>query len=141
MITIIYISYSLSYVGYVLGFVSFVTYIQLHLASFLSNISQHPMQQQKPPHVSLIVSLSYTSPPVRKNYIPVVMLPLNPTSPPSTAATFLATCLMVVLQPSVYFVFHDGVNPVSVSTLKLPLGVIEVVTLKPRASPILPLCI
>ena len=25
-------------------------------------------------------------------------------------------------------VFHDGVNPVSVSTLKLPLGVIEVVT-------------
>ena len=25
-------------------------------------------------------------------------------------------------------VFHDGVNPVSVSTLKLPLGVIGVVT-------------
>ena len=44
------------------------------------------------------------------------------------AATFLATCLMAVLQPSGYSVFHDGVNPVSVSTLKLPLGVIGVFT-------------
>ena len=38
-------------------------------------------------------------------------------------------------------VFHDRVDPVSVSTLKLLLGVIGVVTLKPQASPILPLCI
>ena len=42
--------------------------------------------------------------------------------------TFLTTRLMAVLQPSGYSVFHDGVNPVSVSTLKLPLRVIGVVT-------------
>jgi len=38
-------------------------------------------------------------------------------------------------------VFHDGVTPVSVSTLKPPLGVIEVLPLKPWASPILSICI
>ena len=38
-------------------------------------------------------------------------------------------------------VFHDGVTPVSVSTLKPPLGVIGVVLLKPRVSPILSVCI
>ena len=42
--------------------------------------------------------------------------------------TFLATHLMAVLQPSGYFVFHDRVNPVSISTLKLLLRVIEVFT-------------
>ena len=63
-----------------------------------------------------------------ENYIPAVMPPLNPTSPPSTAATFLATRLMAVLQPSGYSVFHDGVTPVSVSTLKPLLGAIGVVT-------------
>ena len=41
---------------------------------------------------------------------------------------FLATCLMVVLQPSRYFVFYNRVTPVSVSTLKPPLKVIEVLT-------------
>jgi len=38
-------------------------------------------------------------------------------------------------------VFHDGVAPVSVSTLKPPLGAIGVLPLKPRASPILSVCI
>jgi len=38
-------------------------------------------------------------------------------------------------------VFHDGVAPVSVSTLKPPLGVIGVLPLKPQASPILSVCI
>jgi len=38
-------------------------------------------------------------------------------------------------------VFHDRVTPVSVSTLKPPLGVIGVVLLKPRVSPILSACI
>ena len=37
-------------------------------------------------------------------------------------------------------VFHDGVTPVSVSTLKPPLGVIGVLPLKPQASPILSIC-
>ena len=63
-----------------------------------------------------------------ENYLPAVMSPPKNTSPPSIAATFLATRLMAVLQPSMYSVFHDGANPVSVSTLKLPLGVIEVFT-------------
>jgi len=38
-------------------------------------------------------------------------------------------------------VFHDGVTPVSVSTLKPPLGEIGVLPLKPQASPILSVCI
>ena len=75
------------------------------------------------------------------NNVPVVIPPSNHTSLPSMAATFLATRLMAVLQPSGYSVFHDGVAPVSVSTLKPPLGVIGVLPLKPRASPILSLCI
>ena len=50
-----------------------------------------------------------------KNYIPTVMPSLNHTSPPSTAATFLATCLMVVLQPSGYSVFYGGDTPIQLS--------------------------
>ena len=38
-------------------------------------------------------------------------------------------------------VFHDGVTPVSISTLKPLLGVIRVFPLKPQASPILSVCI
>ena len=38
-------------------------------------------------------------------------------------------------------VFHDRVTPVSVSTLKPLLGIIEVLPLKPQASPILSVCI
>ena len=76
-----------------------------------------------------------------ENYIPVVMSPLKHTSLPSTVATFLTTCLMTVLQPSGYSVFHDRVTPISISTLKPPLGVIGVLPLKPQASPILSVCI
>ena len=47
-----------------------------------------------------------------ENYIPAVMPPLNPTSPPSMAATFLATRHMAVLQPSGYSVFHGGDTPI-----------------------------
>ena len=50
-----------------------------------------------------------------ENYIPAVMPPLNPTSPPSTVATFLATRLMAVLQPSGYSVFHGGDTPIQLS--------------------------
>ena len=52
-----------------------------------------------------------------ENYIPVVMPLLNYTSPPSMAATFLATRLMAVLQPSGYSVFHDGDIPIQLSLL------------------------
>ena len=38
-------------------------------------------------------------------------------------------------------VFHNGVTPVSVLTLKPPLGVIGVLLLKPWVSPILSICI
>ena len=75
------------------------------------------------------------------NNIPAVKPLPNHTSLPFTVATFLATCLMAVLQPSGYSVIYDRVNPVSVSTLKLPLGVIGVLLLKPQASPILSICI
>jgi len=43
------------------------------------------------------------------------MPPLNPTSLPSTAATFLATHHMAVLQPSRYSIFHGGDAPIQLS--------------------------
>ena len=46
------------------------------------------------------------------NYIPAVKSPPNHTSPPSTAAIFLTTRLMVVLQPSRYSIFHNGDTPI-----------------------------
>ena len=52
-----------------------------------------------------------------ENYIPVVMLPLNYTSPPSTVATCLATRLMAVLQPSGYSIFYGGDTPIRLSLL------------------------
>jgi len=42
---------------------------------------------------------------------------LNSTSLPSTAATFLATRLMAVLQPFGYSVFHGGDIPIQLSLL------------------------
>ena len=50
-----------------------------------------------------------------EKYIPVVMPPPNHTSLPSTAATFLATCLRAVLQPSEYSIFHGGDTPTQLS--------------------------
>ena len=49
------------------------------------------------------------------NYIPMVISSPNYTSLPSTAATFLTTCLMVVLQPSRYSVFHGRDTPIQLS--------------------------
>ena len=76
-----------------------------------------------------------------RNYIPAVESPPKHTSLPSMVATFLAAHRIVVLQPLgipsstaeillFNLVFYDGVTPVSVSTLKPPLGVIEVLPLK-----------
>ena len=59
-------------------------------------------------------NISYASPLVQK-YIPTVKSPPNHTSPPSTVATFLATCLMVVLQSSGYSVFHSRNTPIQLS--------------------------
>ena len=50
-----------------------------------------------------------------ENYIPMVMPPPNHASPPSTVATFLTTCLMAVLQPSGYSIFHGGDTPIQLS--------------------------
>jgi len=50
-----------------------------------------------------------------ENYIPVVMSPLKYTSLSSTVATFLATHLMAVLQPSKYSVFHNRDTPIQLS--------------------------
>ena len=46
------------------------------------------------------------------NYISTVILSPNYTSLPSMAATFLATHLMAVLQPSEYSVFHGRDTPI-----------------------------
>jgi len=58
--------------------------------------------------------LSYASP-LSRNNIPAVKPPPNHTSPPPIAATFLATCLMAVLQSSGYSVFHDRDTPIQLS--------------------------
>ena len=58
-----------------------------------------------------IVILSYASPPIWK-YIPAVKSPSNYTSLSPTAATFLTTRLIVVLQPSGYSIFHSGDTPI-----------------------------
>jgi len=65
------------------------------------------------PYFSFLIYSLYTYCVIYKsthpeNYIPTVMSPLKHTSLPSTAATFLATHLMAVLQPSEYSVFHSG---------------------------------
>jgi len=41
------------------------------------------------------------------NYISAVISSSNYTSLPSTVVTFLATCLIAVLQPSGYSIFHN----------------------------------
>ena len=46
------------------------------------------------------------------NNVPVVKPPPNHISLPSTVATFLATHLMAVLQPSGYSIFHSGDTPI-----------------------------
>ena len=51
------------------------------------------------------------------NNVPMVKPPLNHTSLPFTAATFLATCLMAVLQPSGYSIFHSRDTPIQLSLL------------------------
>jgi len=49
------------------------------------------------------------------NNVPTLKPPPNHTTPSSTAATFLATCLMAVLQPSRYSIFHSGDTPIQLS--------------------------
>ena len=49
------------------------------------------------------------------NNVPMMKPPPNHTSLPSTVATFLATCLMAVLQPSGYSVFHSRDTPIQLS--------------------------
>ena len=99
-----------------------------------------------------IALLSYTSPPVRKTTSPWwchlwTLQACLPQQPPFLQHVLWRCCNPPGIPSSMVEIllfnsfFHDGVDPVSVSTLKLPLGVIGVVTLKPRASPILPLCI
>jgi len=51
------------------------------------------------------------------NYISTVISSLNYTSLPSTAATFLTTHLMVVLQPSRYSIFYGRDTPIQLSLL------------------------
>ena len=96
--------------------------------------------------------VSYTSPPVRKTtspwwcYLWTIQARLPQWPPFSQHVSWrccnppgiLSSIMEILLFNSV---FHDGVTPVSVSTLKPPLGAIGVLPLKPRASLILSLCI
>ena len=62
--------------------------------------------------ISLISIHVICKPTHPRNYIPAVISSPNYTSLPSTVATFLATCLMAVLQPSGYSVFHGRDTPI-----------------------------
>ena len=50
-----------------------------------------------------------------RNYISAVISPPNYTSLPSTVATFLATCLMAVQQPSKYSIFYSRDTSIQLS--------------------------
>ena len=65
----------------------------------------------------LIIDLCHMQVHLSGNNVPVVKPPSNHTSLFSMAATFLATCLMVVLQPSGYSVFHDGDTSIQLGLL------------------------
>ena len=81
------------------------------------------------------------------NNVPMVKPPSNHTSPPFSQHVSWRCCDPPDIPSSMAeillfnLVFHDGVAPVSVSTLKPLLGAIGVLLLKPRASPILSVCI
>ena len=103
------------------------------------------------PHF-LLKTMSYASPPVWKTTSPQwchlwTLQARLPWRPPFSQHVSWRCCNPPGIPSSTAeillfnSVFHDGVAPVSVSTLKLPLGVIGVVTLKLRASPIISVCI
>jgi len=72
------------------------------------------------------------------NYIPGVISSPNYTSPPFLQHVLWQYCnppgILSFMAEILLFnsVFHDGVTPVSVSTLKSPLGAIGVLPLKPQ---------
>ena len=82
-----------------------------------------------------------------RNNVPVVKTPLNHTSPPFSQHVSWWCCnhpgiLSSMVEILLFnLVFYNGVTPVSVSTLKPPLGAIGVLPLKPQASPKLLACI
>ena len=63
------------------------------------------------------LTICYMQVHLSRNNVPMVKPPPNHTSPPSTAATFLATCLMAVLRPFGYSVFYSGDTPIQLSLL------------------------
>jgi len=101
---------------------------------------------------SYIVFLSYTSPPVRKTTSPQwchlwTLQARLPWWPPFSQHVLWRCCNPPGIPSSMAeillfnSVFHDRVAPVSVSTLKPPLGVIGVLPLKPWVFPITSVCI
>ena len=95
-----------------------------------------------------ILEMSYTSPPVWKTtslqwcHLWTIQARL-PRRPPFSQYVLWWCCNPLGILSSMVeillfnSVFHDGVAPISVSTLKPPLGVIGVLPLKPQASPII----
>jgi len=77
------------------------------------------------------------------NYISAVISSSNYTSPPFLQHALWQCCNYLGIPSSTAeillfdLVFHDGVTPVSVSTLKPLLGVIGALPLEPQASPII----
>ena len=65
--------------------------------------------------ISYSQHLCYIQVYLSRNNVPAVKPPLNHTSLPSTVATFLATHLMAVLQPSGYSIFHSRDTPIQLS--------------------------
>ena len=81
------------------------------------------------------------------NNVPMVKPPPNHTSPPFLQHVSWQCCdppdILSSMAEILLFnsVFHDRVSPVSISILKPLLGAIDVLPLKPQASPIISVCI
>ena len=89
---------------------SVIDLIFLHYNSSEINMhiiySEWQLTSDYTPLMIIISIICYMQVHLSRNYIPAVKSPPNHASLPSMVATFLATYLMVVLQLSVYSIFH-----------------------------------
>ena len=93
-----------------------ITYINIKLISFKFLLRKDIFSHCNINLVSFINhGICHMQVHLSENNIPIVKSPSNHTSLPSTVATFLATHLMAVLQPSGYSVFHSGDTPIQLS--------------------------
>ena len=100
---------------------SVIDLIFLHYNSSEINMhiiySEWQLTSDYTPLMIIISIICYMQVHLSRNYIPAVKSPPNHASLPSMVATFLATYLMVVVQPSRYSVFHSRDTSIQLSLL------------------------